>query len=126
MKGVIHFHSNYSYDSINSLDSIIDKAIAEELDFLILTDHDTAYGSLALKRRVAEREAHLIVPMAAEYKTEYGDIIAAFISHEIQDMSFINFIEQVKKQNGVLLLPHPYEGHPKNLIETIAKICGYY
>ena len=49
MKGSIHFHSNESYDSMNSIDKIIDKAMLNNLDFIILTDHDTIEGSLKLR-----------------------------------------------------------------------------
>ena len=120
MKGVIHAHSKYSFDSLTRIDRIIDRAVEENLDFIILTDHDTINGSLDLRRRVAEREINLIVPVAAEYKTEHGDIIAVFISDEIDDMNFEKFITEVKRQGGILMLPHPYEAHPVNLIYDIA------
>ena len=120
MKGFIHAHSKYSYDSLNDMDLILDKAIENELDFIILTDHDTINGSLHLNRRAQERNLNLIIPKAAEYKTEYGDIIAAFIDHEIHETNFENFIYEVTRQNGILMLPHPYQSHPIEMLEYIA------
>ena len=121
MKGVIHFHSCFSHDSINQMDSIIDKALEEDLDFLILTDHETIDGSLALRKRVEERGVKLIVPIAAEYKTDCGDFIAAFIRSEIDFASLDDFINEVRNQDGLLLLPHPYEGHPIEHMEKLVK-----
>ena len=119
MKGSIHFHSNESYDSMNSIDKIIDKAMLNNLDFIILTDHDTIEGSMKLRKRVKERGLDLIVPIAAEYKTEFGDIIAAFISKEIHETDFESFVKEVLNQEGLLMLPHPFEAHSEDKIEFI-------
>ena len=120
MKGIIHLHSSFSHDAINKIDKIIDKALENDLDFIILTDHDTINGSLALRKRIKERKLNLIAPIAAEYKTSYGDIIAAFINNEITDLRYQNFILEVKKQNGLILFPHPFQSHPNDKIELIA------
>jgi len=79
MKGIIHLHSFHSYDSAIGIDSIIDFAISNELDFIILTDHDSISGSLALRQRIEELGLSIIVPIAAEYCTEYGDVIESSI-----------------------------------------------
>jgi len=57
--------------------------------------------------------------LAAEYCTEYGDVIAINIEKEIKDMQFDKFISSVRAQGGYILFPHPYVGH-KN-IEKIAE-----
>ena len=48
-RGLIHFHSCYSYDSILSIKNIVSFAIENDLNFLILTDHDNINGSKVLK-----------------------------------------------------------------------------
>ena len=118
-RGLIHFHSKYSHDSILSIKAIVDFAISENLNFLILTDHETLEGSKKLKEYVEKNNYAIEVLIAAEYNTEYGDIIALDIKKEIKDMRFQQFIFSVKEQNGYILFPHPYKGH-KN-INTIAK-----
>ena len=120
MKGFIHAHSKYSYDSNNGIDQIIDKALEHQLDFVILTDHENIDGSVELRKRIKERNLNLIAPIAAEYKTEFGDIIAAFIQEEIIDMRFTNFVNEVKRQDGLLMLPHPYQSHPITKLDYIA------
>ncbi|PHM26220.1 PHP domain-containing protein [Xenorhabdus budapestensis] len=118
-RGLIHFHSCFSFDSILSIEKIVKFSLKNNLNFLVLTDHDTINGSLNLKDYVEKRNIDLEIIIAAEYKTEYGDVIALGIEHEITEMKFSSFIQQVKNQNGLLLFPHPYVGH-KN-IEEIAE-----
>lgn len=117
-RGLIHFHSRFSYDSNTSIESIVNFALKKKLNFLILTDHDTIKGSQNLKEYVAENNYDIEVLIAAEYCTEYGDVIAINISEEVRDMTFKNFVLDVRSQGGFILFPHPYVGH-KN-IEEIA------
>jgi predicted metal-dependent phosphoesterase TrpH len=117
-RGLIHFHSCYSYDSISSIESIVAFALKNGINFLILTDHDTIDGSRELKAYVDRHDIDLEVLIAAEYKTEFGDVIAAGIHTEIVSMKFENFINEVRAQGGIILFPHPFVGH-KN-IEKIA------
>tara|TARA_B100000965_G_C19515330_1_gene723930 strand:+ start:474 stop:1184 length:711 start_codon:yes stop_codon:yes gene_type:complete len=113
-KGLIHFHSKYSYDSILSIKSIVNFAIKRDLNFLILTDHDTIKGSQKLREYIKKKGHNIEVIIAAEYCTEYGDIIALDIKEEINDMKFNKFISSVRSQGGYILFPHPYVGH-KNI-----------
>jgi predicted metal-dependent phosphoesterase TrpH len=110
-RGLIHFHSKYSYDSILSIKSIVNFALKENLNFLVLTDHDAISGSIALKEYINKNNYNIEVLISAEYNTEYGDIIALNINSEIKNMEFDLFVNEVKEQNGLLLLPHPYKGH---------------
>ena len=115
-RGLIHFHSRYSFDSILSIKSIVNFALSENLNFLVLTDHNTIEGSVKLKEYIENKGYDIEVLIAAEYCTEYGDVIALDIKNEIKDMNFNNFISLVKEQGGYVLFPHPYVGH-KNLEE---------
>jgi len=118
-RGLIHFHSKYSYDSNLSIERIVNFALKNKLNFLVLTDHDTIKGSIELKKYIEINNYDIEVIISSEYYTQYGDIIACGIETEIEDMQFDNFIKEVKNQNGILLFPHPYKGHSN--IEYIAK-----
>ena len=121
MKGVIHFHSDHSYDSNFSIEKIIEKSIEKELDFLILTDHDTIDGSIELRSTLKKYGHDIVVPIAAEYRTEVGDLIAVFIHEEIVDMSLEGFVAAVRKQGGIILFPHPSCHHKMHFIDEICK-----
>jgi predicted metal-dependent phosphoesterase TrpH len=120
-RGIIHCHSQYSYDSLTSISAYLKIAQRQSLDFIILTDHDTIAGSQALKAAATRRLPHLQVPIAAEYQTDEGDVIAAFIDGEVRARKFTDFVREVREQNGLLLLPHPYVGHPAP--DLVAAAC---
>jgi predicted metal-dependent phosphoesterase TrpH len=110
-KGIYHVHSVKSFDGLNSFSVLTDFVKKYHLDFIILTDHDTIEGSLKLSRLLNESEVNIEVPVAAEYKTNKGDVIAAYISQEIVSLNWSEFVNEVRRQDGLLILPHPYDGH---------------
>ena len=75
LRGVFHFHSRYSFDSLSTIPAIANSLEQLRLDFAILTDHDDIQGSQALQRELKKRKLQIYVPTAAEYSTELGDII---------------------------------------------------
>lgn len=120
-RGIIHIHSCLSYDSVMKPEMIAKIAEENNLNFIIVTDHETIDGSIAVQNIIKKRNLNIEVPLAAEYKTSNGDIIAAFIKKEIINMEFDLFCREVKEQDGLILFPHPFKGH-KN-VDYIAKNC---
>ncbi|MBC7074995.1 MAG: PHP domain-containing protein [Syntrophomonadaceae bacterium] len=110
-RGIIHVHSSFSYDSFMKPSTIVNIAEKNNLNFIIVTDHDTIAGAVEVQRIVKKRGLNIEVPLAAEYKTSYGDVIAAFIDYELKNMDFDTFCNEVRRQNGIILLPHPFKGH---------------
>ncbi|MHC5056315.1 MAG: PHP domain-containing protein [Planctomycetota bacterium] len=111
LRGIIHFHSRYSPDSITTIARILNIAKRLSLDFMILTDHNSIRGSIELARRADVMGLPLEVPIAAEYRTDYGDVIAAFIQKEVVSRDFRSFVSEVGEQGGLILLPHPFVSH---------------
>lgn len=120
-RGIIHVHSCFSYDSVLKPEMIVQTAEKKKLNFIIITDHETTDGAAAVKNIIKKRNLKIEVPLAAEYKTSNGDMIAAFIKKEIVNMEFDHFCREVKEQDGIILFPHPFKGH-KN-IDYIAEKC---
>jgi len=120
-RGIIHFHSNYSFDSKTSISSIVDFLVNNNLKFALLCDHDTIIGSKKLNDEIKKRNLNIEVPISAEYKTSNGDIIAAFIEKEIKSMEFDEFVSEVKDGGGILLFPHPFDNH-KSIDKIVDKI----
>jgi predicted metal-dependent phosphoesterase TrpH len=113
-RGLIHFHSCFSHDSISSIESIVRFSIKNRINFLILTDHEDIQGSIALKNYISQKKINIEVVYAAEYKTDLGDVIAIGLKAQVINMNFDLFVDEVKKQSGLILFPHPYVGH-KNI-----------
>lgn len=121
LRGIVHCHSKYSFDSMISTRSYLRAARRHKLDFIILTDHDTIEGSAALRKAAAREMPHLQVPLAAEYLTEYGDVIAVFLQSEIKVAALADFIGEARTQGALLLFPHPYVSHKD--IPRLAEAC---
>lgn len=121
LRGIVHCHSKYSFDSMVSTCRYLRAARRHKLDFIILTDHDTIEGSMALRKAAAREMPHLQVPLAAEYLTECGDVIAVFLQSEIKAPTLAEFVGEARAQGALLLFPHPYVSHKE--VPRLAEAC---
>jgi hypothetical protein len=110
-RGIIHVHTYYSVDAVTSPEQILNFAMRWKLDFAIVTDHDSTAGSRAVASAAQWRRATLEVPLAAEYKTDRGDVIVAYLPGELDGTSFSTLVHQAREHGCVLMLPHPYVSH---------------
>lgn len=108
-RGLIHAHSSYSFDSLLPPQAYLWYAQRRGFDFLCLTDHNTIEGSLSIARRNRKRDLEIVV--GAEYATDRGDLIGLFLSEEVQSRNWETAIDEIHRQGGLALLPHPRRGH---------------
>ena len=111
MKAVIHSHTNFSYDSSINIDSILDFCVEYDVGLLILTDHDTVKGSIDAANKISEKDLSIICPPAAEYKTEFGDVILVGLPYDLISHSFEDLVKISSEKNCKLLFPHPFHDH---------------
>jgi predicted metal-dependent phosphoesterase TrpH len=111
LRGVFHFHSRYSFDSLSTIPAIAESLEQLQLDFAILTDHDDIQGSKALQRELKKRKLEIYVPTAAEYSTEWGDIIVVGVEKSLAGQPAVQLIKNAKEYGGLVILPHPYDAH---------------
>ena len=103
-----HIHTKYSYDALNKPESIIVKAKKCGLDAVVVLDHDTVKGGV----KTASLDSHgvMVIP-AVEVKTDIGDIIGLFMRKEIESTEYRAVIKEIRTQDGLVMLPHPYYKH---------------
>lgn len=101
-----HIHSKYSYDSILSPSKLIRVARKMGLNGIAITDHDTIRGSMEAKKIGDES---IFVVIGSEIKTDSGDIIGLFLSDDIKKKDFAGVIDEIRAQDGIVVLPHPYK-----------------
>lgn len=106
---LFHVHTRHSFDSFLSPEKILAEARAMKVDVLIVTDHNTMSGSLEVCE-ASTGNPRFVVP-AAEYKTEKGDIVGLFLKQEIETRNSCELISEVRAQDGLVALPHPYKAH---------------
>lgn len=106
MKAVFHTHTNYSHDGTMSPSDIIKLAQANNIELLAITDHNEIRGA-----QEAQRIAPFPVIVGEEIQTqEGGEIIGLFLNKLIpENISVFSAIEEIKRQGGIIYLPHPFD-----------------
>jgi predicted metal-dependent phosphoesterase TrpH len=108
LKFDLHIHSSYSLDSVLSPTKIVEISRKRGLDGVAVVDHHTILGGL--KSRDLNRSS-LMVIVGSEIRTEWGDVVCLFLEKEITSRRFLNVVEEVREQSGVLILAHPFWKH---------------
>jgi len=127
MKIDLHCHTYYSDDGASSPEQIIKHALKKGLDGVAITDHETT-GAWEEALNIGS-ELGIKIILGEEIKTNKGDILALFIKDQIngkgKDAKWV--INEIKKQGGIVIIPHPYHDIEKfkdNLIDYIGLIDG--
>ena len=120
----LHIHSIYSRDAILKPERIIKIAKKKGLSGIAVTDHDTIKGALKTKSVAFD---NFMVIVGAEVQTDKGEIIGLFLNDEIKSRIFVEVIDEIKDQDGITVLPHPYRNrlsNPRDLLEKVDLIEG--
>ncbi|MEN6622112.1 MAG: hypothetical protein ABFD50_11245 [Smithella sp.] len=115
--GVIHFHSSYSFDGHIGLDEIIDAACKNNLNFMMLTDHDH------LRARDEGREGwqgKVLLIIGEEIAPRFNHYLAFNIDRPVdktddpEGMHPQKYIDEVNAAGGFGFIAHPdHEGTKK-------------
>lgn len=98
--------------------SIVEKAVRMEIDYLIITDHDSLAGSLEAAAYAARKGYSIQIPIAAEFSTDIGDIIVSGVTPDFApEKNHRRLCQKAKEQGGSVILPHPYKGHRLHSID---------
>jgi len=106
MKYDFHTHSKYSSDGFIEPKNLVKTAMKKKLSGIAVTDHNTIQGGLKAKEFETE---NFEVVVGSEIITERGEIIGLFLSEEIHSKTYLDVIIEIKEQNGVVVLPHPFD-----------------
>ncbi len=105
IKVELHTHTNYSYDSDTSFDQIIKKCKQEKIYALGVSDHNEIEGALRLSKL-----APFKIIVGQEILTQQGEVIGFFLTKFIKaGQSIKETIKQIKRQGGIVYLPHPFD-----------------
>ena len=113
-----HIHSKFSYDSLLSPKEIVRIAEKRGLDGIAITDHDTIKGAL----EASKFNNSIYVIIGSEIGTEKGDIIGLFLNEEITSKHFGEVVDEIKSQDGLVILPHPYKKNRDIPNELLSKV----
>ena len=106
LKYDLHVHTNYSKCSNMKLEVLLKTAKKRGLNGIAVTDHNTIEGALKAKKLNKDRNFEVIV--GEEVSTAQGDVLAYYIKKPIKSTDFFQMADEVKKQNGLIVIPHPF------------------
>jgi predicted metal-dependent phosphoesterase TrpH len=111
MKYDLHIHSKYSADGLLEPKRIVEIARTRGLSGIAVTDHDTIKG--ALKAKKYETDDFKVI-CGSEISTERGEVIGLFLSSEITSHSFMDVVDEIHDQEGIIIIPHPFDNIRRN------------
>ena len=107
LRGVFHVHSVFSQDSRATLENVIEVAQERDLDFVIISDHDTVAGREVFSEMERSRTPLLI--FGNEITTTDGHLIALGVnqtpSFHWNSQELVNWIHN---RGGYAIIAHPF------------------
>ena len=100
-----HVHSISSYDSLSTINRIVRTAKKQGLNGLAITDHNTIKGAI----QASKIDKNIEIIIGSEIQTDEGDVIGLFLNEEIKSRRFDSVIDEIREQDGFIILPHPYK-----------------
>jgi len=73
---------------------------------IAVTDHHTIKGALKVKRLNKDKDFEVII--GDEITTNFGDVLTYYLNEEIKSRDFFSVVDEVKKQDALIAIPHPF------------------
>jgi predicted metal-dependent phosphoesterase TrpH len=110
LRADLHNHTHFSPDSILSPGEMVKRCVERAIDCIGVTDHDTVRGGIEAERIVRERGLELRVIVGEEVRSADGEILGLFLSEDVPPgLPAEETIELIRKQGGVVGVPHPFD-----------------
>lgn len=122
MKAIFHIHTNHSFDSIQSAESIVNWCNKNGVDVVFITDHNTIAGALEAKKYAEKNSLPVNVIIGSELATDVGDIIGIFLSKNVKSKKYLQAIKEIKAQHGMVVIPHPYRSHDIRKVSSLKSV----
>lgn len=119
----LHTHSTASPDGALTEADYRTMLETNGLDYIALTDHNTAEFALQLKKQLGKLGDRIIV--GEEIRTTRGEIIGLYLTQTIPKlMSPAETVAAIRQQGGLVCIPHPFEnvrrGMSRQALKAIA------
>lgn len=107
-KTVLHTHTNYSHDSNRSPEELVETALAQGVDAVAVTDHDTIDGAWQAEE-AARKLGGVRVIIGQEITTAGGHLIGLFLQDWLPPgRPAEETARAIRQQGGLVLIPHPF------------------
>lgn len=104
-----HVHTRFSSDGHNSISSIYQHALKNNINVIAITDHDTIEGATAfLSWLKTKNKTGLQIITGEEVTCSDGThIIGLFLKSKIQTSNPVDVVKEIKEQGAFVYFPHP-------------------
>jgi hypothetical protein len=112
MRADLHIHTHYSADSVASPEKIILRARQLGLDAIAVTDHSSGRAWPHMMKFSKKHDFPIICGEEVkiiEGGAIAGEITGLFLTEEIQPAPPMDVIDRIKKQGGLVVIPHPFD-----------------
>ena len=100
-----HSHTNWSKDSLTSLETILRLCRERNISRIAITDHNTAEGALVLQQLAPE-----LVIVGEEVMTTQGELLAWFLHESVPPgLTPEETIGRLRDQGAVISVSHPFD-----------------
>ena len=106
MKYDLHNHTYYSKCSNLKPEILLKIAKKKGLNGIAVTDHNTTKGALVVKK--LNKDMNFEVIIGEEVDTNFGDVLTYYLNKEIKIHDFFTLVDEVRKQSGLISIPHPF------------------
>ena len=116
----LHTHSEASPDGGITLDQYATALSTGKLDILAITDHNRIDFATRVQKKLGDR-----IIVGEEIMTTMGEIVGLYLKEVVRPgLSPLETVKQIKDQEGLVYIPHPFEDirkglHPSVLEELI-------
>jgi len=113
----LHTHSIISPDGAGSIKENDFKKFLEKgiLDCIAITDHNETSFAIELRKKLGDK-----IIVGEEITTKDGEMIGLFLNKTIPaGLSAKQTVREIKKQNGLIYIPHPFETFRKGVKRKI-------
>lgn len=118
----LHTHSEASYDGGIKIDGYREILRKKILDFAAITDHNDTGFACELRQELGEK-----IIVGEEITTQDGEIIGLFLDKVInKHLSALETVKLIKKQGGIVYVPHPFERQRKGINEMVLATISEY
>lgn len=108
IRAEFHTHTRFSKDSILNKFFILFMLKLKKIKLIAITDHNEVKG--AIKYQKFLKKFNIDVIIGEEVMTDSGEIIGLFLNKKIEPFQSPELtVKQIKEQNGIVYLPHPYD-----------------
>ena len=116
-----HLHTVASGDAVTTLAELAERAAAERIDVVAITDHNETGAAM---QAAASWTGQVRVIVGEEIRTQAGEIIGLFLTERVPYvLPAAEAVGRIRAQGGLVYLPHPFDPVRGSVGDAAGRLC---